>query len=210
MIEYPKIQSIYKRNMSSPGRELLYGEWSLPEFEYLQSLAWCFTEKIDGTNVRVIWDRTSIIIKGRTERSQMPMRLLARLQERFGSKSLLGMALGDGPVCLYGEGFGAGIQKAGRMYGEDQDFILFDVRYGDMWLKRGDVVDIANKLGVMSVPIVGSGTLHYACQRVREGLSSHIGEGLAEGIVARPEVELFTRRGDRIITKIKSVDFGYK
>ena len=33
---------------------------------------------------------------------------------------------------------------------------------------------------------------------------------LCEGIVARPKVELFTKKGDRIITKVKYFDFHKK
>ena len=41
----------------------------------------------------------------------------------------------------------------------------------------------------------------------RKGFSSQWGDFIAEGIVARPKVEMKTRRGDRIITKIKYRDF---
>lgn len=41
----------------------------------------------------------------------------------------------------------------------------------------------------------------------REGFTSTWGDFIAEGIVARPEVELFDRMGQRIITKIKYNDF---
>ncbi len=36
------------------------------------------------------------------------------------------------------------------------------------------------------------------------------GDFEAEGIVARPDVELLDRRGKRVITKIKAVDFRKK
>jgi hypothetical protein len=40
-----------------------------------------------------------------------------------------------------------------------------------------------------------------------EGFKSHWGDFIAEGIVARPKVELKTRAGHRIITKLKYKDF---
>jgi len=41
----------------------------------------------------------------------------------------------------------------------------------------------------------------------RAGLVSKWGDFEAEGIVARPAVELKTRAGERIITKLKTRDF---
>jgi hypothetical protein len=57
------------------------------------------------------------------------------------------------------------------------------------------------------VPIIGSGTLFRAVELAAAGIKSTWGDFQAEGIVARPAVELMTRRGERVITKIKTVDF---
>jgi hypothetical protein len=43
--------------------------------------------------------------------------------------------------------------------------------------------------------------------QTRTGFKSQWGDFIAEGIVARPVVELKSRNGDRIITKIKYKDF---
>ena len=42
----------------------------------------------------------------------------------------LGEVFPDGAAVLYGEGYGAKIQKGGGNYRADQDFVLFDVRVG--------------------------------------------------------------------------------
>ena len=110
-------------------------------------------------------------------------------------------------VCLYGEGYGAKIQKGGGNYSAVPKFVLFDVKIGDWYLQREDVEDIAKKLGVDIVPIVGQGTLIEAIELVRKGQKSTWGDFTAEGLVLRPATELKTRRGDRIITKIKHKDF---
>ena len=59
----------------------------------------------------------------------------------------------------------------------------------------------------ISVPIIGRGMLHDMIDRVRCGFTSTWGDFPAEGIVARPAVELKARNGARIITKIKTKDF---
>ena len=110
-------------------------------------------------------------------------------------------------ICLYGEGYGGKIQKAGSTYGPQQKFVLFDVKIGDLWLQRGDVHDIANKMGLEVVPIRGMGSLDSMVAVAEAGIHSSWGDFLAEGLVARPEIEMRTRRGDRMITKIKTKDF---
>jgi len=132
---------------------------------------------------------------------------VARLNERFlpQTDSLLAK-FGDGAV-LYGEGYGAKIQKGGGNYRQDQDFVLFDVKVGDWWLRRPDVEEVADTLGLDVVPVIEQGTLFDAVSMVRNGLQSTWGDFEAEGIVARPTVDLKMRNGSRIITKIKCLDF---
>jgi hypothetical protein len=86
---------------------------------------------------------------------------------------------------------------------------LFDVKVGDWWLQREDVVDVATQLSINVVPIVGQGTLNDMVQRVYEGMDmqSTFGDFQMEGFVARPATELKTRSGHRVITKIKCKDF---
>lgn len=48
----------------------------------------------------------------------------------------------------------------------------------------------------------------FAIRLVKNGLFSQWGNFLAEGIVARPAIELTANTGDRIITKIKHRDFA--
>ena len=66
--------------------------------------------------------------------------------------------------------------------------------------------DIAKKLNLRIVKIIGSGTLQDAIDLTRKGFHSEFGNFIAEGIVLRPKVQLFNRKGERIITKIKHKD----
>ncbi len=63
------------------------------------------------------------------------------------------------PITLYGEGYGGGIQKGGAEYtsktkGGAVNFRLFDVLVGETWLRRADVEDVAEKLGIKCVPLI--------------------------------------------------------
>lgn len=210
MSEYHKIQSIYKRDMTSKRKTLLEGQWSMPEFEYLAGNTWVFTEKVDGTNIRVIFKDGGVTFGGRTDNAQIPAQLVTRLNERFLPLApKLTEVFPDGAAVLYGEGYGAKIQKGGGNYRPDQDFVLFDVLVSNAaYLQRADVEDVASRLGLDVVPIIGEGTLHDAVARAKAGIRSTWGDFDAEGIVARPKTELKTRAGQRLIAKIKCRDFA--
>lgn len=207
MQEYHKIQTVFKRDPETKFKTLLEGEYSWPEFEFLSGNEWVFTEKVDGTNIRVMFKGEHITFGGKTDRAQIPAPLVTRLNERFLPQLETFKALFSDSVCLYGEGYGAKVQKGGGNYRQDQDFVLFDVKIGDWWLQRRDVEDIAEKLGLDIVPIIGSGTLVEMVEQTRHGFNSIWGDFMAEGIVARPAMELKTRSGQRLITKIKCKDF---
>jgi len=215
MKEYHKINTIFKRDEKT--KQIIEGDYSLPEFEYLKDNQWVFTEKVDGTNIRVMWDGENVVFGGKTDNASIPIFLLYKLQELFeGNRKQLfkekfidkeGKLFGD--VCLYGEGYGARIQKGGGNYISDGvDFVLFDVKIGNWWLERENVKDIADHFGIKIVPIIGKGILKEAVETTREGFKSLWGEFTAEGIVLRLEVELKNRKGERIITKIKHRDFN--
>lgn len=209
MKEYHKIQTVFKRDPENKFKTLLYDKYSLPEFEYLKDNEWIFTEKVDGTNIRVMFidDEDGVEFRGKTDRAQLPSQLAKRLEERFFPQLKTFESNFSEGVCLYGEGYGAKIQKGGGNYRQDQDFILFDVKIGEWWLQRKDVEDIAIQFGLDIVPIIGSGTLIDMVEKTQAGFDSVWGNFKAEGIVARPSTELKTRDGRRLITKIKHRDF---
>ncbi|MCP4110091.1 MAG: hypothetical protein GY749_31985 [Desulfobacteraceae bacterium] len=208
MEKYHKIQTVYKRDPQTKHKTLIEGEFSLPEFEFLQNNMWIFTEKVDGTNIRIMFDNGSVTFGGKTDNAQIHAHLANRLNQKY-----LPMAerfkeiFGDKNVCLYGEGYGAKVQKGGGNYRQDQDFVLFDIKIDDWWLQREDVENIGQKSGIDVVPVIGKGTLNDMVSMVKTGFNSLWGDFLAEGTVARPATELRTRNGARIITKIKHKDF---
>lgn len=215
MREYHKINSIYKRDMTQKKAPFILGEYSEPEFEYLKDNQWEFSEKIDGTNIRIMLNGDSITFGGKTDNAQIPAHLYTKLSELFLAtkrKQLLHeMFTGDWKdICLYGEGFGYKIQgKVGVDYLTDEvNFCLFDIKIGDWWLERKSVYDIADKLGLLRPVVVGYGTLDEAIDLVKRGFKSSFGNADAEGLVLRPTCELRKRNGERIITKVKCRDFN--
>ena len=150
----------------------------------------------------------------RTDEAQLPAALLIRLRDLFPpSKLLTAFPPEEGKptrVCLYGEGYGRGIQSMGRLYRPDgADFALFDVLVGDWWLKWDAVTDVALKLGCTRVPDLGVfPSLLAVVSRVKAGIVSAIAHGYqAEGVVVCPLVDLRTRAGERVMGKLKAKDF---
>lgn len=206
MKEYHKIQSLYKRDEKG---KFIIGSWSMPELEYLKNNLWEFTEKVDGTNIRVMFDGDNVTFGGKTDNAQIPAYLVTALNNQFMTlpkRQIFKEKFPDG-VCLYGEGYGAKIQKGGGNYRPDQGFVLFDVLVGDWWLKREDVEDTAKALGIDVVPVIKIGTLYEAEADCKKGFKSTWGDFEAEGYVLRPLTPLFGRNGKRVITKVKCKDF---
>jgi len=209
MEEYHKIPTVYKRDPDNNFKTLLIGEYATPEIEFLKDSRWIWEEKIDGTNIRAIWENGKIRYGGKTENAQIPAFLLDDMNKMFSVEKMREV-FKDDAVCLYGEGYGKKIQSGGDYSPERSSFILFDVRIGEFWLKREDVLDVANKLGIKKCPVVSSGTLEQAVFTAKGNLKSLEGNRMAEGLVMRPKVDFFDRRGHRVIAKIKLKDFPKK
>jgi hypothetical protein len=212
---YHKIQSIYYRDPATKYKTFINGKFSADAFELLQDLQWDFTEKIDGTNIRIGWDDVAqeVSLGGRSDNAQLPGALRIYMEEHFSVERMLRNL--DGPVTLIGEGYGGKIQK-GSGYRVDQAFILFDVFVEPtedhplgIYLPRDVVKSTAFALDIPHAPVIHTGPLLDGITLVQNGLQSIVSESLmmAEGVVARPSVELFDYLGRRVITKIKVKDF---
>lgn len=210
---YHKIQTVFKREPKGKNRKIILGDYSILEFEFLQNNIWEWTEKVDGACLNVCFDPTVSVVnpiklQGKTNRSIIPEPLLTNLQAHFLPRTnAIYKIFGMTKVEFLMEGYGAKIQKGGGSYTQDQSFVLFDIKINGHWQKREDVLDIARKLDLVAVPVVGRGTLHELVKFVRDGFCSTWGSFYAEGVVARPLVEMSGRVGRRIITKLKHKDF---
>lgn len=57
MVKYHKIETVFKRDEEG-SKKLIPGKFRSEAIEFLADNEWCFTEKIDGTNIRVHWMAT--------------------------------------------------------------------------------------------------------------------------------------------------------
>lgn len=207
MSEYHKIETLYERDEKT---FRLKPELILKNPTYGILKTWQFTEKIDGTNIRCIWDHAAskLTFGGKTDNAQIHADLIRHLYEAISVESVRSV-FPDTNAVLYGEGYGAGIQKGGD-YSANKKFILFDVLVdGKWWLNWANVCDVAAKLNIETVPFIGEMTLEDATEMVRIGFQSRLNGGKAksEGLVGRPAETLFDKRGARLIVKLKTKDF---
>lgn len=193
------------------------------------------TEKVDGTNMSIyIIPRTKVVrpadsfeqpyevidhydmeVHGKTPKAQLNGKLLENIYRKWPIEKLVEVFTYNGQkptdtIILYGEGYGVGIQKGGNYIKNDVDFRLFDVQIGKFWLEREALEDIASKLSMDIVPVIGYMTIDEAIEYVKKGFKSTIAENKeydAEGLVLKMPFGLLMRNGGRIMTKIKTCDF---
>lgn len=212
MVEYQKIETPFERDTNG-SKKLIEGQYRNEVVEYLANNMWEWTEKIDGTNIGVVWDGHKVSLQGRTEKAQIPSPLVNRLNELFGgdeNEEMFEQTFGENKVILFGEGYGNKIQKVGSQYISDGvDFILFDIYMPDkdLWLKDDALEGIATIFGIERVPWVFTGTIDDAVRLVKSHPLSRIGNAPMEGVVGRPIVEVRDRMGKRVIVKVKVKDF---
>jgi len=232
MKPYEKTVNLYQRFTEKPNigkydTSKLY----LPTLGLVKPEAWTFTEKIDGTNIRIVlsWKDADLAtrIEGRKENSQIPADLIATVLEMTNNrrKKLLEQMPQDpdAGITLYGEGYGPGIQKDGGAYRTDKGFVLFDVakwystgdEFSQYYLPRTGVEMFGEECRLTVAPRVFPGLgLGQVTKRVREGFPSSLaqfkgGERQAEGIIGSAEGLYHFHDGAvrRLKFKLKTQDF---
>lgn len=220
---YTKINSLYKRDAKG---NFVIGDFACPEFEMLFHAKWKAYEKIDGTNTSFYWDGHELRIDGKSENAQFNPAVMEMLQNKLTVEKLSEVLPPkfneDGSekkttYIIYGEAYGAKIQgKVGPRYiKEGHDFRIFDIAViGEdgkvWWLEMETVEEICNQLGVSMPYCYGVMTLEEAEQKVIKGWCSSISEDPTlpvEGLVLRPVVQLFNKKGERVMVKVKTCDY---
>ena len=207
MSTYHKIRNVYRRSEDDHLITRSLG-FQRPVFEFLENAAWDFTEKVDGMNMRAVFDgEGGFRVAGKSDRAQIPGDLNDHMYDVFAGFDAEFEFEGR-PVTFYGEGYGAGIQKGGS-YSQEKRFILFDIRVDQRWLSRSLVLAFSGILNIPVVPLLFTGTLSEGVRFAAHGFSSEVAETEmeAEGLIGKPTVELFDEYGERVIVKLKGKDF---
>lgn len=180
---YQKINTLWKRDEKN---RIIQGDYSLPEFGYLEDCLWLVEEKIDGTNMSydIYFDNGSVSrteIHGKTENAKNNANLVTEMNRIFDAlidsgklidvfKIVKTDAAGNTTVSwpykvtIFGEGYGGKIQGGGR-YSKTEKFIVFDIEVQTtpetepLYLLRPSVDDICAKLNLDVVHTYGLMTI---------------------------------------------------
>lgn len=218
--EYGKTENLYRRNDQTHKLDL--GNFTSPHIRQIKDFI--VTEKIDGTNMRIILDWgydpeepfeerryiPHVSVRGRSDNANMPTNFL---KEAFGvdeewelsdrlfralcvllhggeSHEELVEKITSDPtmMVIYGEGYGAGIQKGGY-YSPTKQFRAFDVvtyRYFDpsltgetplhvpeysrpLWRWWDEVCDVCEVAKIKTVPVLAyDATVEDCVERIRD------------------------------------------
>ena len=206
-MKYPKINTIWKRDEKT--HKIIEGDFSRAEFSNIRD--WHVSEKIDGTNIRVKCENHVVKFDGRTDEAQIPAHLYEALSKMFTLAEFERIFSETAPqkVILYGEGYGARIQKGGGLYRDDAGFILFDVWVDGWWLKHDAVEDIAAKFGIPIVPMLGIMRYEQIVEYVKATPESLVTDKhkIMEGVVARSHPLVLFRDGTPVMFKLKVRDY---
>lgn len=207
-IIYPKFYAPYKRNVETGFIDPEQPQRDLKPYMN-DSTKWWVSEKMDGTNTRIIWDGYKVNVMGRTASSQLQgyqNELLRTLIENDNYK--FDETFGTQPVIIYGEAIGGKIQK--NPHGVEPQFQVFDVNIDGVWLEYQNVQEISENLGLTYNDHVLFDSwdkvidIFKDMKKARNDYNQYF-----EGIVAVPENMPLTRTGERVITKIKVKDFDW-
>ncbi len=183
---------------------------------------WIKTEKIDGTNIRIILTKPDeegnreihiasrkFILNQEDKSSKIYFDCikevnLHKIKEYFKEV--------NSTVTIYGEGYGAGVQKGG-IYSKQKNFRVFDIRIGLAYqdFKYVEKVCIDNQLNL--IPILGQveEITYKECltslNKFKDTLLKGGDGGKPEGIVYKFNPVLLNKYKERLIFKVKFKDY---
>lgn len=225
---YPKINTLFKRegwNLEKRPKKakIIEGEYACPEFAAID--AWTVTEKIDGTNIRIIFDRQKnpgkVILGGRTDDAQIPATMINQLLDLFSFEKMNEVFKDNQKVTIFGEGVGCKIQNDKHVNQEPQ-FFLFDVCCDGWWLQRDNVSDVGKQFGLKHYESICTEILNINNKKAWtkaeivdfvKGINiknqNYLQFREMEGVVARSEPMMMFRDGSGpIMFKLKCKDFA--
>lgn len=235
----------YLKKGKGEKNKLVIGDYATLEFESIQY--WTVTEKMDGTNIRIEYSRPACVDKagsdvkpsvqgkvnfgGRTDNASIPAPMVRYLTETFTVEKFQQRFPNAMTIVLFGEGIGGKIQcPEGALvssYGDKSSLVLFDAIIDGWWLEPHKVWELANDLGIKSVPNLQHfyheekfgdmtwvrGDLIWTKKQIEDFIQykpkSQGYDHIIEGIVARAHPQMFFRDRDKgpIMFKLKVRDY---
>ena len=210
MDKYPKISTLFPFNKEIKKFDSTKG-FANENVGFLVHHTWLWSEKIDGTNVRIHWDGYNLSYKGRKDNSEFSAEqdeFLAVEIANMDLGQLIEQTFGEKEVYIFGELHGKNIQKAGPLYSDQYQFRVFDMKVNGIWINRlVKLEEIANGiLGLEVAPLILVGTIDDAIRHVKVNTKSTFSDAPLEGLVGVPMGGLLDNQGRRIAVKVKKRD----
>lgn len=227
MREYPKTENLLARDEDT--HKLILGEFRDRAFEQVGQ--WHVTEKIDGTNIRLVLTRNENLwdydVRGRSDAANLPKNFVAEAVPDIRTSTMCHALAAIDPegycdlgMIVYGEGYGPGIQSGGN-YAAKKSLRIFDVLTfaegrSPLWRPWADVEAVSAVLGIDTAPVISDAmTTADVIALLADGgqpsiVSSIEGNATSdmEGVVARTDPYLYTSRGTRVKYKLKTHDLA--
>ena len=227
---YHKITSAFKRTEEKSKTVNLgvrFDEYA--EMFYNSDLLFTATEKVDGTNLNIIYDGNHVSFQGHTDKTTFAPEVEDWIKQRFCTpefEQLCEQKFGKYEIKLCGELLGPKIQSNFYCL-NDYKFVLFDVfnvTTNTWWKQDSDefplnVTSIAKEFNLERAPFVSlrsgevasKATLKEWTEYIKSMENKDIRSGIflgteIEGIVVRPVCELTKANGERVIYKLKLCD----
>jgi ATP-dependent RNA circularization protein (DNA/RNA ligase family) len=212
---YPKITSPFKRT-DAKSKTVNVDVWfdDYAKFFGENGLPFYATEKVDGTNLNIVYDGNHIQYTGHTDKTVWDPEVEEWIKSKFQTpefEQICEQLFGEHEIKLCGELIGPKIQS--NFYKlEDYKFILFDIHNNttNAWWSREKVEQIAKELNLDIVPVIGEttdtlrGWVNYLHNY--KFISKFNNDVEIEGFVVRPLMEILKANGERVIYKIKIND----
>jgi len=183
---------------------------------------WIKTEKIDGTNIRIILTKPDengerlthigsrkLILNPTDKNSKQFMDCLEEVNLHKINEYFKDV---NSTIIIYGEGYGAGVQTGG-IYSSKKNFRVFDIRIGEAYQDFDYVqkVCIDNQLNIVPVLSNVDEITYDECIKTlelfKETLIKEGNGGKPEGLVYKFEPVLLNKYKERLIFKVKFKDF---
>lgn len=216
-MKYPKIHTLFKRNEK---KKVI--EWHYSKEEFANIKFWQITEKIDGMNIRIEYEKKTeelynggicqqeyLTFKGRTNNAQIPKDLQKYLEKTFKKEDFRHTFPNAKRIILFGEGYGKKIQSDKYKLKDKVKFILFDVWIDGWWLEYKNVKNVAEEFKIDVVPLIATWTDYNTIQHIKSNPRSRLNDRVViEGYVARSYPMVLFRDGTPIKWKIKVKDYA--
>ncbi len=202
MTTYPVIRELFDRSEDA-GNPLMPGFFATPEITAMRFHQMAILESVPGIQMSVL-----ITDKGMfTANPDVPDAVTERLDEIFTIEVIEEAMKSTNHKSMELFGVVCGGLATENPYFEQETFVAFDLAVNGQFQMFQVAYEIFHKLEIPTFPVVTTGNVSSMVKLIMAGFKSLFGDFEGSGLIARPEVDLYTKAGERIITRLEVSSF---